>query len=90
MSSAFLETPGAATSEAQITSSQSIANAVLAGKRTGTTDMSQLATALSAGAGVPGNPIVVQLNERERTLQYAGFHLALTAFKQRREHGYHG
>lgn len=65
VSSAFLESSNKTASEPQTTTSQSIANAVLAGKRTGTADMSKLTAALGTGAGVPGNPIVVQLNERE-------------------------
>ena len=50
--------------------SQLAAQEVLAGKatvaRSVNTDFDALGAALSRGAGVPGNPIVVTLNEREQ------------------------
>lgn len=54
-----------------VTASQTIAQSVLAQSSPASpasplsADMSKLATALTAGAGVPGNPIVVTLSERE-------------------------
>lgn len=67
VASAFSEKANTDTTSAQPTSSQTIANSVLAGKSTsaGSADMGKLAAALGTGAGVQGNPIVVQLNERE-------------------------
>ena len=49
-------------------SSQRVAQAVLSGQASSpplSPDMARLSTALTGGAGVPGNPIVVTLSERK-------------------------
>lgn len=63
------ESATSSSSPAAVSSSQQAAQEVLAGKetvaRSTRTDLDALGAALGRGAGVPGNPIVVTLNERE-------------------------
>ena len=50
-----------------MSASQKVVQAVLSGKTEGpplSPDMARLSAALAGGAGVPGNPIVVSINER--------------------------
>ena len=60
-------TSDAALLTASLSASQKVAQAGLSGKSNDTAmspDMSRLSAAMSHGAGVPGNPIVVTLSER--------------------------
>ncbi len=63
---------GTSSSTPTVSPSQLAAQEVLAGKetvaRSTRTDLDALGVALGRGAGVPGNPIVVTLNEREFNL----------------------
>ena len=63
------ESVASPSSSAAVSSSQQAAQEVLAGKETVVrsthTDLDALGVALGRGAGVPGNPIVVTLNERK-------------------------